>query len=64
MYYSNCPYEKWSGACGGCKKLDKGQPHCAEEDEYFEALAAQDDMLCDRQDDYENRRGDYWISNR
>ena len=55
MCYSNCPYERWSGECGGMGKMNKGQPHCAEEDEYFEALAAREDMLCDRQD-YEEAR--------
>ena len=56
MCCSGCPYERWSGACGGCKKLDKGQPHCAEDEEYAEALAAREDMLCDRQDDEEARQ--------
>ena len=56
MCYSGCPYERWSGDCGGHKNLNKGQPRCAEEDEYLEALAARDDMLCERQDYHEGLR--------
>lgn len=58
MCYSGCPYERWSGECGGHKKLNKGEPHCLDEDEYIEALAARDDALCDYQDYIENRRHD------
>ena len=38
MCYEGCPYERWSGTCGGHKRLDKGAPYCAEEGEYEEAL--------------------------
>lgn len=58
MCYSNCPYERWSGACSGCKALNKGQPHCLDDDEYIEALAARDDAMCDYQDYIGNRRRD------
>lgn len=64
MCYSGCPYERWSGECGGKGRLTRGQPHCAYEDEYLEALAARDDMLCERQNCYEGLREERRISNR
>jgi hypothetical protein len=64
MCYSNCPYERWDGSCKGCRSLNKGQPHCADDDEYIEALAARDDLLCDRQDWHDNMREERRISNR
>ena len=56
MCYQGCPYERWSGECGGFKSLNKGQPYCADEDEYLDALVTRDDMLCDRQDYDEARQ--------
>ena len=56
MCFSNCPYERWSGECSGKGKLNKGQPHCAEEDEYEEALEAREEDLIARADYAEDMR--------
>lgn len=56
MCYEGCPYERWSGACGGYKNLGKGKPYCKEEDEYEEALEAREDDLIARADYAEDLR--------
>ena len=71
MCYSNCPYERWSGECGGKSRLNKGQPHCFE-DEDVEAHneSCDDDAIlnyeldrADAQDHNDNRREEDRIFN-
>ena len=53
MCYSNCPYERWSGECGGRGGRNLGKPHCVEDDE-DETSCADDDG--DRDARWENVR--------
>ena len=64
MCCSRCPYELADGECGGMALLGKGQPHCMDDDEYFDSLDALEAQRLDAQDDADNRREEYRLSNR